>query len=147
MTISLYTTNTDRRYLYKQLGNGVTMTGTLKEQSNVIRPTITIEIENPTGYNYAYIEDFGRWYYISEITNLRTNLWRLSLACDVLASYAAQIRNCKVSLAHSEEKDTDPYLSGSIYRATVKQVTDIINFSGGLLENGEYILITAGGIA
>ena len=146
MTISLYTTNTDKRYLYKQLGNGVTMTGTLKEQSNVIAPIITIEIENPSSYNYAYIEDFGRWYYITELTSLRANLWRISLRCDVLASFASQLRGCKISIAQTQEKDTDPYLSSAIYRATVKQVTDIINFSNGLLDDGEYILITAGGL-
>lgn len=38
-------------------------------------------------FNYAYIPDFNRYYFVSEIVSVRTGLWRVSMRCDVLMSF------------------------------------------------------------
>ena len=121
------------------------MTGTLKDTTNVINPVVLITHENPVVYNYAYIPEFNRYYYINEIVCVRNNLWRLIMHVDVLMSHATQIKNCSAIVTNSETTGADRYLSGNVWRAKVKELTDILTFPSGLSETGEYILITAGG--
>lgn len=62
----------------------------VKTGSSIISPVIEISVEELPGYNYAYIGNFKRWYFVTNITYDR-GVWVLSLACDVLASYKTEI--------------------------------------------------------
>lgn len=65
----------------------------LKDSSGVIAPTIALRLDmsfNVSEYNYAYIPDFGRYYFIREWTWER-GLWIANLAVDVLATYKDNI--------------------------------------------------------
>lgn len=63
--------------------------------TGVVNPKIELDIgleENPSGYNYCYIEDFKRFYFVREWTFDR-GLWIASLNVDVLATYKNEIGN------------------------------------------------------
>jgi hypothetical protein len=62
----------------------------VKTGSSIVSPVVEISVEDLPGYNYAYIPNFNRWYFITNITYER-GVWILSLACDVLASYKDEI--------------------------------------------------------
>ena len=62
----------------------------------------------------------------------------------MLMSFKDQIQNFDVILDHSEDHNTD-YAQSNVWQALVKTKTDIISFPYGLSDNGEFILITAGG--
>lgn len=79
-----------------------TLTGTLKEECSLIRPDILIESTDVPDYNYAYIAQFGRYYFVTAITSVRNNLYRISLNCDVLMTYKTQIMGMDVILARQE---------------------------------------------
>jgi hypothetical protein len=69
---------------------------------------------------------------------------------DVLMSFRTQILNLDVVVNHASigDRDSPTYVDDSdIWRTTVKTKTDVINFPSGLLDDGEYILITSGGVA
>lgn len=119
--------------------------GTLREETSVISPVILMELENPSGYNYAYIPEFGRYYFISDMVSVRKGLWRISMKVDVLESFKNYILDLGVILSDSENTGAENYLSGEVWKAKVKEKTDIINFPSGLSETGHFILITAGG--
>lgn len=144
MQITMYKNFSDNNVISKTLGQPITLTGNLRNESNVINPNIRIEVENPALYNYAYIPEFGRYYYITDMRSIRTNLWELAMHVDVLMSFADAIRALPV-IVSSAENDSERYISGGQWVANVKNKTDIISFSNGLLQNGEFILITAGG--
>ena len=84
MEIKLYKTSSPRKKLVKDLTDGITLVGTLRAQSSVMSPTFTVQDTAVVGYNYCYIPDFGRYYYINGINALRANLFELSLGVDVL---------------------------------------------------------------
>lgn len=63
------------------------LTGNLREPSDLINPSITIEYTGLPGANYAYISGFGRYYFITNITSIATNLWRLDMHEDVLMTF------------------------------------------------------------
>ena len=72
MNLRLCVNNSEKNKINKSLTTGVTLSGTLRNESNVVNPSIVISIENPTIYNYAYIEDFKRYYFITDYISLRT---------------------------------------------------------------------------
>ena len=145
MDITLYVNNSEINRIGKNLTGAITISGTLREQTNVIEPDILVSMENPTTYNYAYISAFKRYYFIKDITSVRNGLWRLHLAVDTLETYKTEILNCSGILDSTNETGLDNYLSGEQWITNVKNTTNIVNFPNGFNDNGEFILITAGG--
>lgn len=147
MNIVLYVNSSEKNAINKNIGSALTLTGTLRGESSVINPSFVIELTNPSGYNYCYISEFGRYYFIKDITSVRNNLWRIDCSVDVLMSFKNQILNLDVIVEDATNDSSESYMSGEVWQTTVKTKTDVINFPYGLLDNGEYILITSGGVA
>ena len=147
MEIVLYITGSEPNALYKTLQNGVTLLGSLRGESSVVNPNILVEIDNPSQYNYCFIPEFNRYYFISDMVSVRTNLWRLQCVVDVLMSFQEQILDLNVIINNDTSPDDERYFSGEQWQTSVKTKTDVITFPAGLLDSGEYILITSGGVA
>ena len=148
MEIKLYKTSSPRKKLVKELSDGITLVGTLRAQSSVMSPTFTVQDTAVVGYNYCYIPDFGRWYYINGINALRANLFELSLGIDVLMTYAAQILTNEAIIDKTQSGGNSyVYIDDGSIVNTVRHTVETINFPNGFNEQGEFILITAGGIA
>ena len=65
----------------------------LKDSCSILQPIISLDIgllSNPSQYNYAFIPDFSRYYYIKDWTFDR-GLWNATLEVDVLASHKSDI--------------------------------------------------------
>ena len=147
MEIKLYKTSSPRKKLVKDLADGITLVGTLRAQSSVMSPTFTVQDTAVVGYNYCYIPDFGRWYYINGIDALRSNLYELSLGIDVLMTYAEQIRNNYAIIDKVESLGAAyNYINDGSWVNTNRMKQSIINFATGFNDTGEFILITAGGM-
>lgn len=145
-TISLFKTNSENNRVVKTLTDEKQLSGELRNQTSVLNPSIMIEsADNISTYNYAYISEFGRYYYITDIVSVRTNCWVVSLRCDVLMSYKDEIQGLNVILDNTQETGLSNYLSSPNWVNLVKTKTDIKVFPSGLSEQGEFILITAGG--
>lgn len=147
MEIKLLKTSSPRKKLVKELTDGITLVGTLRAQSSVMAPTFTVQDTAVIGYNYCYIPDFGRYYYINAINALRANLFELSLGIDVLMTYAEAIRkNYAIVDKVQSFGAAYNYINDGSFINTNRMNQEIMNFSGGFNENGEFILITAGGM-
>lgn len=145
-TISLFKTASENKRVVKALTDEKQLSGELRNQTSVLNPTIRIESsDNISTYNYAYISEFGRYYYITDIVSVRTNCWVISLRCDVLMSYKDEIQSMNVILNNTQETGISNYLASPNWVSSVKTKTDIKVFPSGLSEQGEFILITAGG--
>ena len=149
MEIVLYINGSERQAVRKNLQSSYTLTGSLRGESSVINPSFLIETSNPSQYNYCYIPSFNRYYFITDIISVRTNIWRINCNVDVLMSFQSEILNLDVivSDASNGDRDSPTYMEGDVWKSTVKTKTDVISFPQGLLDNGEYILITSGGVA
>lgn len=90
MVIKLYKTNSENEKVNKTLTDEIVLDGSMKEQSSILDFTMLVEADNLSQYNYAYIEDFGRYYYITDVAVVRTKLWRLNMKVDVLMTYKNQ---------------------------------------------------------
>lgn len=145
MTITLYNNSSEPNKISKHLTPVSTaLSGSLRNESEMVNPVVLIEgnISSLQNANYARIESFGRYYYITEMKSVRNNIVELHLHTDVLMSFNISAVSGVVIEAENVGSD---YLQGRQFVRLVKSKTDILPFSGGLLDSGEYILITAGG--
>lgn len=146
MVIDLYINSSENNRVNKVLSNKFEMSGTLRGETNVINPEILIEHTNPTGFNYAYIPEFNRYYFINEFTAVRNGLWRVRLAVDVLETYKMQIKQMSAIIDKQQNKgNSNIYLNDGSYVIDSRSYNTILNFSGGFNDAGKFILITAGG--
>lgn len=76
--------------------------GTLREETSIVSPDITVEGKTLPAFNYVYIREFNRYYYVSDITAVRNALWLLTLDVDVLMSYNIAIRQCTAYVDRNE---------------------------------------------
>lgn len=86
-----------------------TLSGTLKDETSMVTPEIIIESSNVPNFNYAYIAKFNRYYFVTEITSVRNNLWRVKLSCDALMSYKNKIE-LLTPLVERQENEYDNLL-------------------------------------
>ena len=99
---------------------------TLKENCSIITPTIELSAAT-MDYNYAYIADFGRYYYIRDIVSNANNYWTLQLECDVLATYKTEIGNASEYVLRSASS-YDGDITDNLY-PTKGIVTHAVNTS------------------
>lgn len=145
MDITLYINSDPKNKINKTPTLVSNVSGVLRDQCDTVDPVIMVEDETIPMVNYMYISDFNRYYFITNIKNVRSGLWAIAAHVDVLMSYAAQIMTQNVILLDTGTAGVNKYINNDTYVSTVKQKTDIINFPSGLNDNGEFILITAGG--
>ena len=129
MTCTLYTNKQDKATLKKFLSDGRGYTITFKDDNiDIINPTIIIssDISALKDYNYAYLPNLNRYYFINGFSSLLGSRTELSLSVDVLMSWQSDILNMSVIADRSTNKGnrqmTDPLLptlnktNKSVYR-------------------------------
>lgn len=144
MVITFYQTTSENLQVSKMLINPLNLTGVLKDSTDIRKPRILVTGSNSelVPFNYCYIPEFSRYYFVSNWVYVRNNVMTADFTCDVLMTFP--IRSIP-AIVDSSENFGNPYLPSNVFKTNVKDVTDIVSFSNGLSENGEFILITAGG--
>lgn len=145
MEIILYNNKSPKNKIGKTLTNQNTITGSLRGETSTSSIQLLLNIVDLNPYNYMYITDFGKYYFITNIISVRTGLWLVSASIDVLESYKNEILQLNVILSDTESVGSKQYRNGACWDVLVKDKTDIISFPYGLLQTGKFILITAGG--
>ncbi len=129
--------------------NRFVMNGSLRDESSVIDPVIMIEKNNPTlyDYNYMYIPEFKRWYYINDIISVRNGLWEIHAHVDVLYTWGADIKRMNGVADKLEDiLNANVYFDDGSFIMDSRNDIEVKEFPNGLNENGSYILICAGGV-
>lgn len=98
------------------LSGATTFSCTLLDNTSLMNPTFKLEISsNPIGYNYCYVADFNRYYFVKDISTFQ-NFWYISCEVDVLASFKTAIGTGSHYVLRSAS-DSDPYIVDNIYPA------------------------------
>lgn len=144
-TIKLYKFSGENELVDKSrfLSDEISFSGVLKEETNIMSPSIVIEATNLIGYNYAYISEFGRYYYINSIDSVSNKLWRINLKCDVLYTYNAQIRQQQAIIDKQESEYINKMVNDGTYITTEDEILETIPFGTKLVdENAPFYLLT-----
>ena len=129
MKINLYYNSSESNKIGKSLNNVIELNGYLRDKSGVVNPVITIKAKNLSSYNYCYIPEFKRYYFIDEIVSVKNGLWRVSLHVDVLESFKAYYMNlnCVIDKQESLEKTNTMFNDGT-FATTEETFNEIITF-------------------
>ena len=133
--IILYKTDSRNNVLAKGLTNELKLNGTLRENTVITAPVITVEISGAFDYNYAYIADFGRYYFISKIEIQRDKLFRLELRVDVLMSNSTSILGSNATVLYSQNYSNNSNIPDSEYVYENKEDFENYIFYTGLTTN------------
>ena len=83
---------------------------------DILNPVISLAAtQSPLTYNYAYIPDFGRYYFVKS-WELVNDLWYAYMTCDVLASWKAFIGNSTLYITRAADLEiTNGRISDAAY--------------------------------
>ena len=146
MQIEFYYNSSEKNKINKSISRELTMDGNLRDECSVINPTILVEHSNLSNYNYVYIPEFKRYYFITEMTIVRNNLWRISLKVDVLESFKSDILNLSCIVDKQQYENYGNNIDDGSYINKADSFVEIANYPNGFNSSGEFILITAGAI-
>ena len=115
MTITFYNSENEKNVVVKQLSNGTSMTGTLRTPTSVLNPVIMIENATFPTWNYAYIDEFNRYYFVTNVVSINEKIWQIEMKVDVLMSFNAEIMTCNAYVARNETALSIDYLPETSY--------------------------------
>ena len=88
MIITLFNFNKKKNSTKTVTDPGTEVNVKLKEATSITSPSFIFEGELP-GFNY--VKAFNRYYFITEITSISNNLYKIDCECDVLATFKTSI--------------------------------------------------------
>lgn len=146
MNIDFYLMSEDRN----KIGKTLTVLKTIKVESNVkdlsLIDTVlflsTMSVDEIKNYNYLYIHELNRYYFIENVSVTITDLYKLQLHCDVLETYKNDILNsfALINQTGNNNKYYDGgYLSQSNYDVDIYKSNKVFNSAKTL------VLTTLGG--
>lgn len=157
-TVNLYNNNNDKRAVNKTLTALRTVQALIVPGSSVIAPLLRIVWTNAlTQYNYMYIPDFNRYYYITDIRADSGGACIITGKVDVLMTYATSFKQCPAIVIRSSRQAQrgskhstyipDPQLplsSGRSIRCVEFEGTDL-NIDTATMTSTNFVLNVAGG--
>lgn len=146
MTLTLMTNTSERECLTKTTTTLETLTGNLRDKTSIINPVIEVSgiaTGTVSACNYAYIPEFNRYYFVKNITSVRTGLWIIECHVDVLKTYATQIK-AQTAVIKRQENKYNLYLNDEMFKSY--QNPEIITklFPSGF-STQNFVLAIAGG--
>ena len=146
MNINFYKNTSDNNVLNKNITLISTHNIKLKDECNIMTPSILIHGDISNDINYAYIEKWGRYYYVRDKKSLNNGIYEIFLKVDVLMSFKEKLLNLQCIIDKQQDlNNINKYYDDGSFSVSSKEFIDTINFPNGFNDNGEFILITAGG--
>ena len=146
MDINFYKNTSDNNVLNKNITLISTYNIKLKDECNIMTPSILIHGDISNDINYAYIEKWGRYYYVRDKKSLNNGIYEIFLKVDVLMSFKEKILNLQCIIDKQQDStNINKYYDDGSFTVSSKEFIETINFPNGFNDNGEFILITAGG--
>lgn len=96
MNIVLCENHSAPNQIGKTVNEMFSLTGQLVEGTNILSPKVRITglpADDIASIDYAYIDTFKRWYFITNIMAELANSWIVEMRVDVLQTYETQIKN------------------------------------------------------
>ena len=144
MTIKLYNNLSDKIVVDKNITQqGSDVTGTLRENCSIIDPVIKMSAIGTylLSSNYAYISEFGRYYYITNIVCVG-DLFEVHMHVDVLMSFRGDIRSNNAVISR-QERNYNLYLQDGVFKTYSQPHYEIKQFGTGFTDF-QFVFCVAG---
>lgn len=137
MTVIFYKYNGIRNKINKTLADGLTVNDVIIQNDfDITDFELLIKNSNYNQeYNYCYIQDLGRYYFIESIERMNGTIYKIRVTVDVLKSFSSQIENINAIIVKSENPN-DNFVNcekSETFENEVINLTDNFNHSGNLI--------------
>ena len=141
MTVIFYKYNDIKNKINKTLENGLTVNDVvIQNDFDITAFELLIKNSNfNSEYNYCYIQDLGRYYFIESIEKMNGTIYRIRVSVDVLKSFSTQIENIQAIITKSENPD-DNFVD---CEKSENYTSEVINMTDNFNHNGNLILVTS----
>lgn len=123
-----------------------TLNVALRPELNVHNPTLKIQMPpNMYGFNYVYLEDFEKYYFVDNFRYVGGNTYLLTLSLDVLQTYKDVILQSTALIVESDTPNRNLSVNSNVFNVFPK--TDILHFPNSQLfdKDGSIIMVTLKG--
>ena len=143
MIIDFYKMTELKNKINKTLENPFTLENVFFKSGNIdlVNPFIRLTAD-VTQYNYCYIRELERYYFIDNIIIESNNIKKYFLSIDVLMSYKNQIMNNKTHIIESENILNADNIN---YNGKNSEIVETFNFPNSPFNENTDILITVRG--
>lgn len=147
MKVKLYLNLSEPHRVNKNLTLIAELDGHLREGSSVVNPSVMIDsTTNLSLVNYIEIEEFGRKYFVNNVSVPVTNLWQLDCHVDVITTYYVLYRELPCVVARNEKEynlflPDDRFLVNTNRNYQTRVFPNKLRTSGG----SSYVITFAGG--
>ena len=141
MTVIFYKYNGIKNKINKTLENGLTVNDVIMHNDfDITAFELLIKDTNfNSEYNYCYIQDLGRYYFIESVQKMNGTIYKIRLTVDVLKSFSTQIENIQVIITKSENPDND-FVD---CEKSENYTSEVINMTDNFTHSGNLILVTS----
>lgn len=145
ITMSLYQVTDDINVMGKTIPAATSShTITLKDGCSIDKPVVAFSAQASAlaPLNYAYIDTFQRYYYITDRKSLVNGVMELTLESDPLESFKTQIKTVPATITRNAYK-YNGYLKDSGYNAVAYEGIQYKRFPNAL-NDASCIMVTVG---
>lgn len=139
--IKLYKNTSDNNVIDKILTNEKLITGISRTEINTLQPIINVSNFSVNNYNYCYIEELKRYYFITRFIINSDSTINIHGRVDVLMTYSADIKASSGLI--TKQREYNPYYGDFSIEATYQERR--YNFENLFTENSEIILVALRG--
>lgn len=141
MTVIFYKYVGIKNKINKTLENGLTVNDVIiRNDFDITAFELLIKDTNfNSEYNYCYIQDLGRYYFIESVERMNGTIYKIRLTVDVLKSFSTQIENIHAVITKSENPDNN-FVD---CEKSENYTSEVINLTDNFNHNGNLILVTS----
>ena len=123
---------------------GTLKTCTIKTPSSI--DNMVVELSGKPSFNYAYIPDLSRYYFVTDIAYNR-GVWEVSLKCDVLARFKSAIGSTSMYFERSSAQKNGDLIDKfyPVTAAATRNTTTLATASTGMWTTGSYVVTALDG--
>lgn len=141
-TLKLYKNTSENNDINKVLADEFIVNGFSRSVVDVLQPTIELAGIEVNTYNYCYVEELQRYYYIENMSIAPNGVYTMSMRVDVLMTYKDDILASSGLI--TKNRDYNPYMGE--YDVESRYTLEKHEFENGFnYSNGDFVLVTMRG--
>lgn len=141
-TLKLYKNGSENNDVLKTLSNETVIKGSSRTVVDMLAPVIDLAGVDVNSYNYCYVEELKRYYYIENMILSPNGITRLSMRVDVLMSYREDILESHGVI--TKNREYNPYTGD--YEVESRYTLEKHEFENGFnFNDGDFVMVTMRG--
>ena len=141
-TLKLYKNSSENNDVSKTITDEHKVTGYSRVVVDMLNPVIELAGIEVNSYNYCYVQELNRYYYIENINISPNGVYRLSMRIDVLMTYRDDIMASHGLI--TKNREYNPY-TGDV-DVESRYTLEKHEFENGFdFTNGDFVLVTMRG--